>query len=111
MHNSKCLIAGLLIAIGLQSLNADAQKAAPVKSKPQLWLTDPGNNVLFKQQDQGLKPLNTLKSVPAITINKSKTYQQMDGFGFALTGGSAALINPRPRMRPARSWGIHPVKG
>jgi glucosylceramidase len=49
--------------------------------------------VLFKLQDQLLKEPGTPKNAPIITIDPSKTYQQMDGFGFALTGGSAMLIN------------------
>src|ERR1700743_3984044 len=89
MHNCKPLIIGLLIALSFQYFSADAQRS----SKPQLWLTDPDHGILFKQQDQDLKQVNTLKSVPTIIIDKSKIYQQMDGFGFALTGGSAALIN------------------
>jgi glucosylceramidase len=44
-------------------------------------------------QNQSFKQINALKSIPTIIIDKSKTYQQMDGFGFALTGGSAMLIN------------------
>jgi glucosylceramidase len=78
--------------LGFQSFNADCQK---IKSeiKPQLWLTDPDYEVLFKLQDQGFKQINTPGSIPTISIDKSKTYQQMDGFGFALTGGSAMLIN------------------
>jgi glucosylceramidase len=91
MHNCKHLIIGLLIALNFQYFNADAQEQQ--QTKPQLWLTDPDHGVLFKQQDQGFNQVNTLKSVPAITIDKSKTYQQMDGFGYALTGGSAALID------------------
>lgn len=92
MYNCKYLFICSLIVLGFQSFNADCQK---IKSeiKPQLWLTDPDYEVLFKLQDQGFKQINTPGSIPTISIDKSKTYQQMDGFGFALTGGSAMLIN------------------
>lgn len=93
MHYSKHFFIGLLVVITLQSPHVYGQKNSPVTNKPQLWLTDPDNGVLFKQQNQSLKQVNTIKSVPTITIDQSKTYQQMDGFGFALTGGSAMLIN------------------
>ena len=93
MHYSKRFFIGLLVVITLQSPHVYGQKNSPVTNKPQLWLTDPDNGVLFKQQNQSLKQVNTIKSVPTITIDQSKTYQQMDGFGFALTGGSAMLIN------------------
>src|ERR1700744_3012750 len=91
MHTCKHLITGLLIVLCFQYFNADAQKQSA--TKPQLWLTDPDKGVLFKQQDQGFKQVSTSADVPTITIDKSKSYQQMDGFGFALTGGSAELIN------------------
>ncbi len=34
-------------------------------------------------------------SLPVITIDTAKTYQSVDGFGYALTGGSAYLINQK----------------
>jgi len=92
MHCSKYLFIGLFMVICLISINADGQKKAS-ETKPQLWLTDPGASVLFKLQDQSFKQIYTIKSIPTITIDRSKAYQQMDGFGFALTGGSAMLIN------------------
>ena len=91
MHTCKHLITGLLIVLCFQYFNADAQKQSA--TKPQLWLTDPDKGVLFKQQDQGFKQVSTSADVPTITVDKSKSYQQMDGFGYALTGGSAELIN------------------
>ncbi|MFI5157546.1 MAG: glycoside hydrolase family 30 beta sandwich domain-containing protein [Sphingobacteriales bacterium] len=93
MHNCKYFFISLLLTLGLQSFNADGQKIKSGKTKPQLWLTDPDHGVLFKLQNQEFKPTKTLKNIPEIIINKSQTYQQMDGFGFALTGGSAMLIN------------------
>jgi glucosylceramidase len=93
MNNYKYLVIGLSIVIGLQSYHADGQKIKPAETKPQLWLTDPDHGVLFKLQDQNFKQISALKNIPTITVDKSKTYQQMDGFGFALTGGSAMLIN------------------
>lgn len=98
MHNCKHLIICLFIGLAFQGFNANGQQLQRRETKPQLWLTDPGHNVLFKLQDQNFKPINTLKSIPTITVDQSKTYQQMDGFGFALTGGSAMLIN---KMSPA----------
>jgi glucosylceramidase len=34
-------------------------------------------------------------SLPAITLDTAQTYQSIDGFGYALTGGSAYLINQK----------------
>lgn len=56
------------------------------------WLTNPNQSVLFRQQDF----INFTKyspSLPIIEIDDSKLYQEMDGFGFCLTGGSAMLLS------------------
>ena len=53
------------------------------------WLTDPDANILF-QQRPSIQP-NTYNYFDndIIIINDSTTYQTIDGFGFALTDGSA----------------------
>lgn len=68
----------------------------PVKRKysiSQRWLTYPSESILFQPTayESGIKskPDKTLN----IDINEQKVYQEMDGFGFTLTGGSARLIN------------------
>lgn len=99
MHNYRYFTTALLIVLGLQSPHADGQKNTQGESKPQLWLTDPGDSIFFKLHNQNFGP--ALNSGPVITIDKSKTYQQMDGFGFALTGGSAMLINKMSAVKQA----------
>lgn len=57
------------------------------------WVTTTNRDSLFKQQKQFLifgKP--TANKNPTIEINEKQTYQTMDGYGFALTGGSAMHI-------------------
>ena len=56
----------------------------------EFWLTDPKENILFQQQP----PISPSKSEDisddnVIQINENETYQSIDGFGCALTGGSA----------------------
>src|ERR1700740_608113 len=92
MYKYKYLTLVLMVLIGLRSFYAIGQKIATPQN-PQFWLTDPNSDVQFKLQDQSLKPAITLNGTPTISIDKSKVYQQMDGFGYALTGGSAMLIN------------------
>ncbi|MDB5124567.1 MAG: glucosylceramidase [Mucilaginibacter sp.] len=99
MHKCKQLTLALLLILGLRSINAEGQKTTTEKSDPQLWLTDPDHGILFKQQNQSPKQNSTDKEISFITVDQSKTYQQMDGFGFALTGGSAMLIN---KMSPIK---------
>jgi len=93
MLKCKQLTIVLLLVLGLRSISADGQKITAAKSGPQLWLTDPGSGILFKLQHQASKQNATIGNIPCIAVDKSTTYQQMDGFGFALTGGSAMLIN------------------
>ncbi len=99
MCKCKQLAIILLMVLGLQAVNADGQKLTPETSNPQLWLTDPGQGILFKLQNRKQKQTTTDKNILTISVDKSKTYQQMDGFGFALTGGSAALIH---KMSPVK---------
>jgi glucosylceramidase len=56
------------------------------------YLTTPDKSVLFAKQENGIKT-GTDKNLPTIEINAEKKFQEMDGFGFTLTGGSAFHIN------------------
>jgi len=58
-----------------------------------LWLTTPDRSQLVKQQSS---PITFSVDNPVgmvIDVDDQKKYQTMDGFGFALTGGSAQLIS------------------
>ena len=57
--------------------------------KTQLWVTMPDKSVLFEQQE--ITPVQSSNNVQ-LTINPAVTYQEMDGFGYTLTGGSAMHI-------------------
>lgn len=54
------------------------------------WLTDPQRNVLFQQQPP-ISPSTSgnIEDDNVIEINPNEKYQTIDGFGCALTGGSA----------------------
>lgn len=81
-----------LISTGLKS--TENSKTVPGEKSKDLifYLTTPNKSVLFAKQENGVK-LGTDKNLPAIEVNTNKTYQEMDGFGFTLTGGSAFHIN------------------
>ena len=57
-----------------------------------LWLTTSSRSNLFRKQTTRLY-FNTSTVTPTITVDTTRTYQTMDGFGFALTDGSASLIH------------------
>jgi glucosylceramidase len=66
----------------------DVNNAGTDNTSVEFWLTDPGKNVLFSHQES-IAPTSATNGIEMITIDPALTYQEMDGFGFALTGGSA----------------------
>ncbi|GAA0554653.1 glycoside hydrolase family 30 protein [Chitinophaga japonensis] len=60
------------------------------------WLTTPDRSALFAKQPATLPFRDTANNYPTITVDTAQTYQEIDGFGYALTGGSATLINSLP---------------
>jgi glucosylceramidase len=74
------LAACLVVTSGLHAQQAE------------MWLTDVDQNKLFQKQNQSLRFDKIRSDVPVITVNERETYQSIDGFGYALTGGSAMHI-------------------
>ena len=56
------------------------------------YLTTPDQSNLLALQTNNIFPLTDNNNF-TISVSESTTYQEMDGFGYTLTGGSAALIN------------------
>lgn len=77
-----CLFSGYLLT------------AKPPK-KIKAWITKGDQSLLLKEQP-ALSFQNGPGINPAITVDAGQTYQEIDGFGFALTGGSATLIHQLP---------------
>jgi glucosylceramidase len=65
----------------------------PVKSDMAMWLTLADQSQLFSKQNVSLAFNTSANANPTINVDTTQTYQTIDGFGFALTGGSAYLIN------------------
>ncbi len=81
-----------LISLGLKS-KENSKTLCGEKSKDVIfYLTKPDKSALFAKQENRISDA-TDKSLPAIEVNTDKTFQEMDGFGFTLTGGSAFHIN------------------
>lgn len=57
-----------------------------------VWLTTSDRSSLFEEQPGKITFATVPKGNASITIDDSKKYQTIDGFGFALTGGSAMHI-------------------
>jgi glucosylceramidase len=76
-----------LVACDTESDTVPAPSAGP---NHEFWLTTADKSVLFAKQTQTI----TISSagVPVIDVDVSQTFQSMEGFGFALTGGSAQVL-------------------
>jgi len=81
--------------------------AAP--KKVQVWLTTPDKTHLLAEEAQPLQFAKTSNSTNVITVDDSQKFQTMDGFGFALTGGSAQLM--MKMSAPARTALLHELFG
>ncbi len=84
---TKLLSSLLLSAVALLPLPSAAQKDAT------LWLTRPDRSALLAEQSPRLAFTSAPPSGQVIDVDSAKTYQTIDGFGHALTGGSAMLIH------------------
>lgn len=78
----------LLSSLALVGAPARAQHKGDVA----LWLTTPDRTSLFARQSAPLRFSKSEGTGPVIEINDRQKYQSMDGFGLALTGGSAQLL-------------------
>ena len=58
-----------------------------------MWLTTADKTQLLAKQNIALNFSSTTNSITTINVDTTTTYQTIDGFGFALTGGSAQVIN------------------
>ena len=57
------------------------------------WITSPQKGVLFTKHDGELEFMTTSNTDPAIVVDTTERFQEIDGFGNCLTGGSAILLN------------------
>ncbi|MCC8409233.1 glucosylceramidase [Mucilaginibacter sp. UR6-1] len=65
----------------------------PVKTDVEFWLTKGDRTSLFAKQNTAILFKQETNNNATIEVDSTQTYQTVDGFGFALTGGSAMLIN------------------
>jgi len=94
IKNSKKYLLSLIILTTFISCatNPEAQKTDTTTSSVQFWLTNPDKSSLFQQQSATQS--NVIGgSVTTLETFDSQVFQSVDGFGCALTGGSATLLN------------------
>jgi len=67
----------------------------------QVWLTTVDRSALFTSQPDSLHFSEAKSDAPAVAVNDMEQYQTIEGFGFALTGGSAQLLMQMTQDRRA----------
>jgi len=97
MVGKRKLAVGLLALLTLSAMGwrcNDKKEVTPTPPPPStpvdvtFYLTKPDKSVLFTAQENSVT-VATNTNLPQIEIAPATTFQTMDGFGFALTGGSA----------------------
>jgi glucosylceramidase len=78
----------LLASISLAPVALPAQD----KGNAELWLTTADRSSLLAHEPGSLRFRRGDEKASVIQVDDKQTYQSMDGFGFALTGGSAQLM-------------------
>lgn len=58
-----------------------------------IWLTKTDQSALLQQQGDINFAADAGTNSTTVTVDENTAYQTIDGFGFALTGGSASLLN------------------
>ncbi|HEX7735524.1 MAG TPA: discoidin domain-containing protein [Ktedonobacteraceae bacterium] len=87
------LVALLLSALPLLHSFQTSSAAPSDRNNVSVWLTTADLQRHLAQQDDLSFSTGSSTGVIKITVDESKTYQQMDGFGASLTDGSAWLIS------------------
>ena len=99
-HSKKVFFLAALASLFIYS-DCSKKNGAPTPPPPpppgtndvDFWLTRADQTALLEKQTAVLSFSNTANSYPKIEVDSSIAFQQVDGFGYTLTGGSAYLIN------------------
>jgi len=85
----------LIIVLGTTASGCKSKTGSfeDLSSSVEMWLTRPDGTFKFFKQNIALKFQGQTPEGTVITVDSTQVYQQMDGFGFTLTGGSAMLIH------------------
>ena len=81
-----------LLALSAASMAQTADKSSDTR-EIEAWITNADRSALFEKQPENLKFDSEEGRGLPIIINDRQQYQSIDGFGFALTEGSAFHLN------------------
>jgi glucosylceramidase len=89
---NKIFLSSFLICSCILLLAVPASTVAQAK----LWLTKADQSALLMEKTLKTAKDQPQNNFPVVVVDAAKTLQTIDGFGFTLTGGSAALIHQLP---------------
>ena len=86
--------AALLFPVMVALILTSCKSAGEIDNeKGDMYITTPNREALFAKLEGRLSVGDTSSGNPTIEIDSGTSYQEMDGFGYALTGGSAMHLN------------------
>src|SRR5688500_7049604 len=86
----------ILLAIAFlffAACKSNAPQGSTDVSSAELWLTNPDKSALFERQSTPLVFGDSSNTSITIQVSDIARYQEIDGFGYTLTGGSAIHLN------------------
>jgi glucosylceramidase len=78
------------------SIPAPDSRDFPPAGSLAVWLTAADQSLLLQRQADDLRFSETSNDLPDLAVDETQVFQSMEGFGFALTGGSAQLLSGLP---------------
>jgi glucosylceramidase len=87
----------LFLAVHAGLLCAQNSTPGPIEA----WITSADRSSLFQKQPEAIAFRPVVPRGPAIVVDPTQAFQPIDGFGLALTGGSAELLHKM--SAPARA--------
>lgn len=92
----RCICLFSIIALSACSAKKALNTAAS-NGEVSVWLTRGDKSALLAKQPAALKFTDGINNNnPSIEVDDTQKFQEIDGFGYTLTGGSATLINKLP---------------
>lgn len=90
------LFGGMISVMGDCTKKSNSETGDLSKTVVSQWITKGDRSVLLQKQSTVFNFAKPVNSNPVIKVDSSQAYQEVDGFGFTLTGGSAWLIHQLP---------------
>ncbi len=92
MNNMKAILISFVVLFFSNSISAQ-KIVASISNGAEFWLTKSDKSILLSKQNIPLRFNTIINDHATIEIDDKQTAQTIEGFGFALTGGSAQVIS------------------